>query len=69
MRVDVAGAFPSALADLVSSADGESLTVLHRDPLDPTSRADVEAAASSHGLEPVLVGPTGTGAAFWLGVD
>lgn len=72
VRVDDAGALPSALADVAAgagSAGNESLTVLHRDPLDDATAAHVDAASAAHGLEPVLVGPTGTGAPFWLGVD
>ncbi|WP_273654212.1 DAK2 domain-containing protein [Cellulomonas fimi] len=69
VRVDDATALPAALDDVLTGAHGESLTVLHRDPLDDATAGRLEAGAAASGLETVLVGPTGDGAAFWLGVD
>lgn len=69
VRVDEASALAAAVDDVLTGAGGESLTVLHRDPLDDGTAAHVEAAAAARGLEPVVVGPTRSGAAFWLGVD
>jgi dihydroxyacetone kinase-like predicted kinase len=69
VRVDEASALPAAVDDVLTGPGGESLTVLHRDPLDDATSAHVHAAAAARGLEPVVVGPTRSGAAFWVGVD
>lgn len=69
-RADDVATLPVALAGLLTDRAAESLTVLHRDPLDAETAVRVAEAAAVHGdVEPVLVGPTGTGTAFWLGVD
>jgi len=76
-RVRVAAVDADLVAGVGSLLDGGgtpgdlSLTVLHRDVVEPAT-ADALVAllgARTDGVEPVLVGPTGSGPAFLVGLD
>ncbi|WP_165446878.1 aldehyde dehydrogenase, partial [Cellulomonas biazotea] len=69
VRVEHADALPAGLAEVLHDAHGESLTVLHREPLDAAAAAHLDAALTGADAEHVLVGPTGSGPAFFLGLD
>jgi len=69
VRVEHADALPAGLAEVLHDAHGESLTVLHREPIDAAAAAHLDAALTGADAEHVLVGPTGSGPAFFLGLD
>lgn len=61
----------AGLADAVRGLGprGESLTVVHRDPLDEGELASLLDRVGPLHAEPVVLGPTGSGPAFLVGVE